>query len=105
MKRKIIQIVDRFLDKESEASLIALADDGTLWEGCTQCVNEEAIKKATELNHEKMREYKESNPNHTFTTWDKVPWYVPAPARVYAFHWQQIEGLPDDNSNLTKRFP
>jgi hypothetical protein len=29
MKRKIIQIVDRFISKEDTATLIALADDGT----------------------------------------------------------------------------
>jgi hypothetical protein len=85
MKRKIIQIVDRFLSKDDEATLMALADDGTLWERVTYCCNEESYK----------------------VEWAayRVDGKLPTPRREYKERWQQIEGLPDDNSNLTKRFP
>lgn len=82
MKRKIIQIVDRFLSKDDEATLVALADDGTLWERVTYCYNEELYK-------EQWGAY-------------CVDRTLPCPKREYAQRWQQIEGLPDDNSNLGK---
>ena len=33
MKRTIFQIASRYVSNEDEASVLALADDGTLWEG------------------------------------------------------------------------
>lgn len=102
MKRKIIQIVDRFISKEDEATLVALADDGTLWEGYQQCINEEAIKQATEYNRQKFDEFKKSPEGKAMSIipWDKVPGTMTSPGRKYDFVWTQLKGLPDDNSNL-----
>jgi hypothetical protein len=82
MKRKIIQIVDRFISKDEEATLVVLADDGTVWEGCMTNTNAAAVTAAI----------RQRNIDKTTTI----------PARIYAFVWTQIPGLPDDNSNLGK---
>lgn len=82
MKRKIIQIIDRFINKEEEATLVALADDGTVWEGGVTNTNAAAVTDASRQRNI-----------------DKV---TVIPARVYTFVWTQIPGLPDDNANLGK---
>jgi hypothetical protein len=104
MKRKVIQIVDRFISKEDEATLVALADDGTLWEGMTQCINEKAIKQVAEYNQQKLKEFKETPEGKAmkFISWDKVPGTMTSLDREYDFVWTQFKGLPDDNSNLGK---
>lgn len=82
MKRKIIHIIDRFINKEEEATLVALADDGTVWEGWTINTNADAVMAAN----------RQRNIDKTTTI----------PVRIYAFVWTQIPGLPDDNVNLGK---
>lgn len=83
MKRKIVQIVDRFISTDDEAILVALADDGTLWEGCTRLVNNDEVMAFNVLP------YLERNGRT-------------APERIYQFYWEQIPGLPDDNTNFGK---
>lgn len=82
MKRKIIQIVDRFISKEDEATLVALAEDGTVWEGCLRQVNKERDK------------------------YNALPYEIrkitPVPANVFEFSWEQLPGLPNDNTNLSR---
>jgi hypothetical protein len=89
MKRKIIQIVDRFIGAQDEAVLVALADDGTLWEGCNRCINEKQVMDRQSENNRRPP----GSPAQ------------PTIHRVYEFRWEQLAGLPDDNSNITKRWP
>jgi hypothetical protein len=80
MKRKIIQIVDRFIGSGDEAVLVALADDGTLWEGANaRVVDSPAI-----------------------TRDDSQGIKFKAAVVHWEWKWEQIRGLPDDNSNLSR---
>ena len=82
MKRKIIPIVGRFISKEDKVVLVALDDDGTVWEGCTQLLNRDDVKKATAQR-----------------SIDKT---TVIPAYLYGLVWVRVPGLPDDISNLTR---
>ena len=84
MKRKIIQIVDRFIGREDEAVLVALAEDGTVWEYCNTVTNQDAISAA----YAKRKEL------------GCAAW--PIPKYLYEMRWERVPGLPDDNSNLWK---
>lgn len=76
MKRKIIQIATMpALDAGAVPVIIALADDGTVWDGCSRLVG-----------------------NHTREDGS----YGGA---KYEWGWEQIPALPDNLSNLSKVKP
>lgn len=72
MKRTIVQITNRYIDAESNATLIALADDGTLWEGIETRVIDQAAGNGKPMTHH----------------WE--------------WRWESINGLPDNTTNLSK---
>lgn len=77
MKRKIVQITERFVSHEDQADIIALADDGTLWSGGLVRV----ITVPCQRN-------------------EKGQIIVSEQAR-YEFQWEALPGLPDA-TNLTR---
>lgn len=77
MNRKIIQIATR-PQNEEVTSIIALADDGTLWEGYTRRVcDKQAV-------------------------YDEKGKQISAAVYHYEFQWEQLRELPGNVSNLTK---
>jgi hypothetical protein len=78
MKRTIIQISSRHISNEDEESVLALADDGTLWEGCNHIIKTNA-----------------ENPGGDGK---------PGPAKYrYEFQWERLLDLPERYSdNFTK---
>lgn len=90
MKRKIVQICMRSMSAEDEAAVLALADDGTLWEGYNTLCNQQEIEEAYKIREEQKKGGL------------KVEQPYPIPPCKYSFQWHQMEGLPDNTSNLSK---
>jgi len=78
MKRKIVQIAVQEHTKEGDGGrLVALADDGTLWEGGILLLNADELSAARRAG-------------------------AKTPAPKYGWQWVQIPDLPQNTSNLTK---
>lgn len=89
MKRKIVGIATLSMDNEVEGThgeVVALADDGTLWKGGMKCLNMEQVQAY----------YAQARASAVAAT-KAIP-----PAYQYGWAWEQLPGLPDNNSNLTK---
>jgi hypothetical protein len=82
MKRKIVQITSVPGYEDDSPALVALAEDGTLWEGCMRIANKKEVHEASEARRT-----------------DPKAGTVKA---IYKFIWEPLPTLPDDNGNLTK---
>lgn len=89
MKRNIVSITTLSMDNDVEGThgvVVAVADDGTLWKGGIVC-----------LNRAQVQAYYAQVKAVAMTPTEWTP-----PAYQYGWTWEQLPGLPDDNSNLTK---